>query len=154
MTAYWPDPLRRIVAALPRQFVGGSARLMVYATTLAVIYRIYAGDLSAIPLLAASPILARLVEEVGGSLLANLIERVARDDELGPENIVVRLQQALDAMKDDQREALTHNEQLLTDIYRLLMGRDFPAGTPLEEIAVLADLAQLAAVAMPARRTC
>ena len=143
------DALRRIVAALPRRIVGQSARLMVYTTTLAVIYRIYAGDLSAIPLLAASPILARLVEEVGGSLLSNLIERVARDDELGPEDIIARLEEALDSMSDDLHEALTRNEQLLTLIYRLLVSLDIPAGTPFEEIAMLTALAQPAAVAVP-----
>ncbi|MEZ4542219.1 MAG: hypothetical protein R3C43_19755 [Chloroflexota bacterium] len=82
--------------------------------------------------------------------MSNLIERVARDDELGPED-TSPAREALDSMSDDLHEALTRNEQLLTLIYRLLVSLDIPAGTPFEEIAMLTALAQPAAVAVLVR---
>jgi tetratricopeptide (TPR) repeat protein len=149
MTQYRPNTLRRVVAALPRRFVGTSAQVLYYSTVLAVIYQVYAGDFSAIPWITASPILARLLEAVGGNLLSGVLERVARDEQMAPEDILFRIEEALEGMSEEMRETLSLNTHVLTLIYRLLLATETTRGALPEELAALADLAQPAAVLIP-----
>jgi hypothetical protein len=70
--------VQRILSVLsPRHVAKGSARLMFYGTAAAVIYAVAGGDPS---LVIASPIIARLIESIGGNVIASLIDQVAQDN--------------------------------------------------------------------------
>ena len=58
-----------------------SARLLSYVAAALTIYRIANGDIAAI--LTISPILGRLVEAIGGNLLASFLERVSKSENEG-----------------------------------------------------------------------
>ncbi|HRQ14517.1 MAG TPA: tetratricopeptide repeat protein [Promineifilum sp.] len=147
--SYQQNTLQRVVEALRHRVVGPSAQLVYYGTVLAIIYRIYAGDASSIPLIAASPILARLIEAIGGNLASSVLERVARDKEMGPEEIINQLEYALDNISVEMRDALAQNTEILTLIYRLLVELKAPDRASPDEIAALLDLTQPAANAVP-----
>ncbi|MCB8951888.1 MAG: tetratricopeptide repeat protein [Ardenticatenales bacterium] len=71
--------INRLLAAA-RQAGQAAGQVAVYGIILAVLYQVFGGDLAAVPWLPA--FVARLVEKVGGDLLAGLFDRVASDESL------------------------------------------------------------------------
>ncbi|VAW42802.1 hypothetical protein MNBD_CHLOROFLEXI01-2622 [hydrothermal vent metagenome] len=72
--------LERILTALsPQNIAKGSARMLLYGTAVATIYAVAGGDPAAVAV--ASPIVGRLIETIGGNVLADFIDGVAQDKE-------------------------------------------------------------------------
>ncbi len=131
------NALERILRAA----AGSSARLVAYGAAAAAIYSISGGDLTGLAL--ASPALARLVEEIGGDVLAGMLDRVAHDETLAPEQIRTLLQESLAGVKLD--EVLTGRDFHLT-ISRLQRQAQERHGIEIQLLQqILAQLTQMQA---------
>jgi tetratricopeptide (TPR) repeat protein len=96
------NALQRILRAA----AGSSARLVSYGAAAAAVYSISGGDLTSLALI--PPVLARLVEQIGSDILANMIDRVAQDDAMSPAEIQQLMEEVLASSKLD--EVLTERE--------------------------------------------
>lgn len=79
------DKLLDAAQVAAKRTATGSAKIIVYGAAVAIISQIYGWDIAS--LAAVSPILARLVEEIGGNVLSSVLERVATDEKLTVEDI-------------------------------------------------------------------
>lgn len=95
---------------LVKRSASGSAKLILYGAAVAAIGQIYGWDMAS--LAAFSPILARLVEQIGANVLTSLIDRVATDNSLSSDDIQELLEGIFE--KADLYNTLSEQEFLHT----------------------------------------
>lgn len=72
-----PDLIEQVAQSLSLDKIAtGSARLLVYLIAAATIYSLTEGDTASVA--AWSPVLGRLIDKLGGNVMANMLERVAQ----------------------------------------------------------------------------